>query len=510
MASNIPTPPQVMPDGHTPRHPAPPLVAKGSPPRPKKSRPWRWAALIVALGAVALTGGMFYSNLKSMGGKGGALSVIDSIRNPRAQFPDKNRLNILLIGKDYSYVWVKNNIALNGSRYSSESRSDTIMMLSLDLDSGKVSALSIPRDTWVTDPKGHRGKINGTYKRGGAKLLGQTVGELLGVNPDYYVAVRPDSVKTVVDKLGGVEVETLDTMEYNDAAAGLHINLPAGRQVINGDQAIGFARFREADIYQRDEEGRPIYTGRKDSAGNPIFRLRRHVEHSKEEGDTRRMARQQQLMRALAARAKSPENWMKAGDVVDTALGQLETNLTRQQIFALVALFKNLQPDQMQTGTLPGRGVMGGTYKFVPDPDKKKALVEWLLKGDESAANRLTVVAVQNGTDVRGAARRVADRLREEGFDAKADGSAPRTKEAGTASPNAEIPITRIVYGKAAVAPRAQRIAQLLGVPATQVVKQVNPNTAGASEAPDPDAADVTIILGRDLAAANGPRSARR
>lgn len=492
-----------MPTARKPR----PTPGGPGPSRGKKRRgPGRTIAAalsIAAIAGIALYAGKLAQTVYNATGRLSPRDTITLIKNPRGQFPaSKNRINILLLGVDYSYLWTKKNVALNGARYTKESRSDSIMMLSLDLDSKKVSALSVPRDTWVTDPTGHRGKINGAYKRGGPKLSAQTVGELLGVMPDYYVAVEPDAVKSVVDELGGVNVETIDAMQYDDAAAGLHINLPEGKQTINGDQAIGFARFREADTVERDETGHGIPTGAKDSEGNPIFKRKRaqDVVHSKEEGDPRRMARQQQLIRAVADKGKQPDNLLRADKIIDAGMAHIKTNLSRPQLIALLALFKGIQTDQMQTGTLEGKGVLTGSYKFLPDERKKEALVDWLLKGDEKAANRLTVVAVQNGTGVPGLAKRVADRLRAQGFDAKPDGNAPLpVGETGIAA-------TRIVYGKAAVAPRVEKIRQLLG--GGKPVKEVQPDLQGAEGFGHSDVADVTVILGRDLATGTTPRRA--
>lgn len=476
--------------------------------------------VLLAIVALVVGFGTFKVN-RAIGGN--PFTWINTIKNPRGKFPGKgDRINILLVGKDYSYVWTHRNVALNGARYSTESRSDSIMVVSLDMASGRVSALSIPRDTWLTAPDGETGKINGTYRRGGPKLLEQTLGQVLGVVPDYYIAVKPDALKAVVDKLGGVNVQTIDAMEYNDAAAGLHIQLPVGPQEINGDQAIGFARFREPDVYERQANGQPIWTHEKDSEGNPIFVRRQHITHSKEEGDPRRMARQQQLIRAIVTKAKAPANWLHLDSTVNTMFDQVETDLHKDQFLALAALFRSLQPDQMQSGTLEGRGLKKGhTWCFILDDRKKEAMVDWLLKGDETAANRLTVVAVQNGTDIRGAARRIADQLVQDGFDAHPDSTpvtvadiaepsptaSPTTGTTSSATPAADVTTTRVVYARAAVAMRAQKIAQLLGVPADQVVKDTRPDTAGSLR--QPDAPDITVIVGRDLAAAGQMRSAR-
>lgn len=414
------------------------------------------AVLAVALCAVAALGlGRFAAMLREH--KTTPIIWWDSVKNPRKRFPGMDRVNVLLIGKDY-------NRDSKGMPYTKGARSDTLIMLSLDLDRQKVSALSIPRDTYVEFPDTERrGKINGAYARGGAPLAMQTVGNLLAVPPEYHIALKPDAVKRIVDLLGGVEVETIDRMKYDDNWGQLHIDLPKGRQTINGDQAVGFTRFR------------------KSNPGEP---------RSKEEGDERRMARQQMLLRAILQKAKSPGMFTRAPELMSAAWDSIETDLTFDQVTALAVLFKGVQPEQMQTASLTGDNVMiGGLSYYRPDPDKMAAQVDWLLRGDESAAYRLTVVTVKNGSGVRGAARHVADLLREQGFDAKSAGNVPR---------DTEVTSTQIQYGQAAVVPRAEHIQSVLR--GGTLVKQPREDLGGA---------DVSIVLGKDVAASFAERSAK-
>lgn len=417
-------------------------------------------ATVLAGAATATKVGMMARNI---GGNAGVGATWAGLTNPRGQFPGKDRVNILLIGKDYNHT-------NKGILYTKQARSDTLIMLSLDLENQKVSALSIPRDTYIPS---RRGKINAAYTQGGAKLAMKTVGDLLGVAPDYYIALKPDAVKEIVDLLGGVEVEALDRMKYDDNWGGLHIDLPKGRYTVNGDQAVGFVRFRNSN------------------PGEPP---------SLERTDERRMARQQQMLKAMAAKAKTPPMLLHADALIDAALRSVETPLTRPQLLAIATLFRSAQPEQMQTASLIGNvsGRVGKLSVFLPDERKTDALVDWLLKGDPTAAYRLTTVAVQNGTGIPGVARQVTDLLRERGFDAKNAGNAARRGD------TAELPETRIVYGKAAIQERAAHIATLLG--GGKLVKE--PLPAGATV--QPDLPDVTIVVGRDVAASFAPRSANR
>ena len=387
-------------------------------------------------------------------------SLLITLTQPEKQFPKHDKLYVLIIGKDYDRD-------RKGMPYTKHSRSDTLIMLAVDMANKKVSALSIPRDLYVEAPDGHRGKINGAYARGGAKLAMETVGQILGVQPDYYIALKADAVKEIVNELGGVEVDVKDRMKYDDNWGQLHIDLQPGKQVINGEQAVGFTRFRNSN------HGLP---------------------HSKEEGDDHRMARQQQFIRSLVQTAKAkylnPIGIWQADSFIDTSLQSLDTNMSRLQVFALASLFRNLQPEQIQSGTIAAsEKKMGGVDYLIADPRKMEAEVAWLLKGDETAANQLTVVAVKNGTQLRGIARQVTDLLIKKGFDAKNAGNLGLATEAAQ---------TQIFYSKATDMPRVQSIAQVLG--------GGTPTKQSAETAGD---ADVTVVLGTDLAGNFVQKSAR-
>lgn len=425
----------------------------------------------VLLGTVALLLGKAVQVGNSIGGNGGIVSTWEGINNPAGQFPaGATRLNILLIGKDYNHTD-------KGILYTKGARSDTLIVFSLDLQNKKVTSLSIPRDTYI--PK-RRGKINAAYAQGGAPMALDTVGELLGVRPDYFIALKPDAIAALVDEVGGVQVTALDAMKYDDNWAGLHIDLPEGTYPINGEQAVGYTRFR------------------KSNHGLPT---------SKEEGDARRMARQQNLIRAMVEKGKQPAILMRADKVIDTAFKQVETNLSRTQLLALATIFRETEPGSITSATLLGRdGRAGQMYVFKPDADKTKLMVDWLLRGDEGAANALTVVSVQNGTAVRGAARRVAESLRGSGYDARTNGAKPKSD-----APDApdEFAASRIVYHKATFESRAQSIARLLGI--TSVVKvPLTPAEEAATANADESPADVQIVVGRDIAQAeNAAQSAK-
>ena len=121
----------------------------------------------------------------------------------------------------------------------------------LSARSGDVSVLSFPRDSYVeipayVDPKtkqsylARRDKLNSAFSEGGPALLVETIENLSGLRIDHFVDVDFSQFKDIVNALGGIEVcLTAPAYETNSG-----INLPAGRQVINGDQALAFVRQR--------------------------------------------------------------------------------------------------------------------------------------------------------------------------------------------------------------------------------------------------------------------------
>ena len=117
---------------------------------------------------------------------------------------------------------------------------DTILHVSVVGD--VVTLIAIPRDLYLD---AWQTRINSMYAYQGAEGLRRTVEELLGLPVDYYVVINLDLFENVVDALGGVEVNVPYRMLYTDRAAGLRIDLQPGPQVLDGEGAAGFVRFRE-------------------------------------------------------------------------------------------------------------------------------------------------------------------------------------------------------------------------------------------------------------------------
>jgi len=148
------------------------------------------------------------------------------------------------------------------------SRTDTIMLLHRPSGSGPTVMVSLPRDSYVDVPGYGMNKLNSAYAFGGPALLVQTVEQATGLGVDGYVETGFDGFSSVVDALGGVEVCLPDPIEDSFA----DIDLPAGCQTLQGQDALGLVRTRKTDAT----------------------------------GDLARVQRQRQLLGAIVERATSP------------------------------------------------------------------------------------------------------------------------------------------------------------------------------------------------------------
>lgn len=132
----------------------------------------------------------------------------------------------------------------------SENLSDSMILVRLDPPDNLISIMSIPRDLAVVLP-GHEAlgtvKINEAFELGGPKLAIQTVEQTLGVPVNHYVDVGFQGFFQIVQHLGGLYTQ-VDRRYYNVAGDGYSpIDLQPGYQILNGNQALAFARFRHTD-----------------------------------------------------------------------------------------------------------------------------------------------------------------------------------------------------------------------------------------------------------------------
>ena len=360
--------------------------------------------------------------------------------------------------------------------YTSQSRTDTLFVMTLDLVSKKATMLSIPRDTY-THIAGTNitTKINAAYATGGPDRTVATVNEFLGTNATHYLVLNIDATKKMVDALGGVDVDVEHPMHYHDNWGHLSIDLQPGVQHLDGNNAVGFARYRHPDAGKHP---------------------------TPEDGDERRMYRQHVLMRAMVDKAKNFANLAQAPKLADVAMSTIRTDFTRQQILDIAAIFKGIQQQDIQTASLPGddfRGP-GGAWDYAIKPEVAHAYANWLIKGDETAARPLTPVIIKNGTSMPGLAQYAVNQLKAQGYTDVRNGGNAAPAKIHLASDAPKPGTARTVMLDTGVPnPNApQDLSVLLGVenPAT-VRKPAHPNKNGWTPP-----TSITVTLGQDYAAA--------
>ena len=410
---------------------------------------WFGILSLVLLGVAA--GAVVYLNQKFAGGGNPFTALIDNsqaVIEPRKFFPGQDRITVLCLGLDRNIFHSKKDPKLNGMPYTKGSRSDVMMIASLDLVNQTVSILSVPRDTRVQLPgKRSYSKINQAHADGGIPYTKKTVEEFLGVPIDYHVVIKQEAIQKLVESLGGLTVDVPMDMDYDDNWGQLHIHLKEGKnQHLNGEQIVGFMRYRHGDP----------------------------------QGDLGRIKRQQQVIQVLSQEAKDPTNLAHAGSLISTIQQYIQTDLTPQQELALASLFHKVQPANIQTASLPtdGTDTIDGVNYVIPDDYGKEAAVDWILRGNRDAMNRLIRVELKNTSGDRELYGKVYDCLRHYGFDVvragRVEGDPKTTSRA-----------VQLSSMKGA----ARRVLEVLGIRA-DVVKEDG----------DPWGPDVTLYVGKDLA----------
>ncbi|HHW56462.1 MAG TPA: LCP family protein [Clostridia bacterium] len=340
--------------------------------------------------------------------------------------------NILIVGSD------ENNL------------SDTLFVANYDPNNKRINILSIPRDTYYPRPgfnSPDEKKINATFSEEGIKGSKKAVENLLGIKIDNYIILDYEGFKKIIDTIGGVEIDVPFNMKYDDnrASPPLHIDLKKGRQVLNGEKAIQFVRYRHGYI----------------------------------DGDLGRIKAQHQFLEAVFKKMSQPAILPKLPSLAITVSKYLRTDLTASEITEYAYQFIKDKPTAINTLTLPGEGGYEGevSYFFVDNSKVLDVVKEFL---GESASfnfdpqNEHIKVEVLNGAGIPGLATRYAELLKKQGFDVVKIGNV-----AGVNFSSSH------VYARTEEE-KAKKVAETLSIPSVE--KDISSDAK----------VDVTVILGKD------------
>ncbi len=294
-------------------------------------------------------------------------------------------VNILVMGIDR----VANAPA--GSPEAFAGHSDTMLLLRVDPSDRSVRMLSIPRDSRVEIPGVGFGKINEANLYGGPALASRVASRALNdVVIDRYVRITSDAFRELVDLVGGVEVFVPYSMSYRDATQNLTINLQAGWQTLNGEQAEQFARFRN-DRY----------------------------------GDIGRVQRQQILLKALQKPFYNPAMLPRLPQAIRIVQQYIDTNLSLEEMMALASFGRDLDEANIRMVMLPGRFSQPGEYDsrsywIIAEKERDRAIEQYFDRASQSLLEILDPhqarIAIQNATNDPGMANRAIEYLAQQNF----------------------------------------------------------------------------------------------
>lgn len=248
----------------------------------------------------------------------------------------EKRINILIMGIDARSM-------------EQNSRSDTMVLASIDKKTKKAVMVWIPRDTRVEVSPGLYGKINGINLLKGPEAACEAAGELLDCDVSYYVVVNFAGFADIVDALGGVHINIEGDMQHYDPDPDLNINLKPGPQLLDGQDALRYVRYR----------------------GGPT-------------ADIGRTARQQTFIKALADEMMQSKTILKLPDLVPELSRNIKTNIPLKDMLYMSKLAKDFELDNLITQTLPGypytEPSCGASY-WLADDVIAKTLVDDLFAG---------------------------------------------------------------------------------------------------------------------------------
>lgn len=318
---------------------------------------------------------------------------------------DNGRTNILAFGTSgYNMNGDEGNGTHDGAQLT-----DSIMVISLDQETGDLAMLSLPRDLKVSRTCTATSKVNELYwcnnmdntdEQAGAEALMEEVSDILGIDFQYFAHLNWGSLIQIVDTLGGINV-TLDE-DISDYGWTGAVFKAGTEYTIDGEQALGLARAR----------------------------------HGTESGDFSRGASQQKIL--IGIKDKLHEKNLSITELTDLAgtLGDnLRTNFSVEELKTLAHLtsdfdFNNIRqislidPEPlMTTGTINGISYVlpaGGAGYYT----KIQSYVAKMLSSDPRDREDASIL-VLNGTDTPGLASTEQATLESEGYNNIDSNNAP-------------------------------------------------------------------------------------
>lgn len=240
-------------------------------------------------------------------------------------------------------------MGIDARNMETNSRSDTMILVSIDSKANKIAMVWIPRDTRVEVKRNRYDKINSVNYLQGPEAACRVVGDLLDIPVDHYVVTNFAGFAKIIDILGGVTLDVESNMFHNDPDPNLRINLTKGVQRLDGQDALRYVRYR----------------------GGPT-------------ADIGRTGRQQKFVKALAEEVLQGKTILKLPELVPELARNIHTNIPVTDMLTMVKLAKNFGSQEIYTQTLPGYSYTdrqtGASY-WQADPEIAAGIIDDLFAG---------------------------------------------------------------------------------------------------------------------------------
>lgn len=249
---------------------------------------------------------------------------------------DSNRTAKNIINDNLSILFIGVDDSEKRGQGAEHSRSDALILATLNNKEKSVKLVSIPRDSYVYIPYvGYKDKITHAHAFGGTLATVETVEELFGIPIDYYVRLNFDAFIDVVDALGGIDIEVdipyaFKEIDENDKKS---IQLEPGFHHLSGREALALARTRKHDT------------------------------------DVMRGKRQQDILKAIAEKAASVSSITKYDDVIEAVGNNMKTDMTFSTLKGFISYISEGIPqiDSIILEGTDGRNESTGAYIYLLD-----------------------------------------------------------------------------------------------------------------------------------------------